>query len=211
VVTEVRETTTGRRHVRVEGAPVLYYKVGKKATTKNRAAKAAADPQPAPADESVPAPQLQARRWQASHEDGAIRILVADDHQIVREKIVRILSEKSGLQVAGQAADGRDAVEKTLQLKPDVVVMDVTMPRRNGIEATRKITKISPGRRFRARLTHERDNLSGCRRPAGSNRLPRITDCRHPGDRPLRPSGMCCRPAVGLRYANRHVIRIAMA
>jgi len=68
-----------------------------------------------------------------------IKILLADDHQIMREGLVALLERESGLQVVGEAADGRSAVRLARQLNPDVVVMDVTMPDLNGIDATRRI------------------------------------------------------------------------
>jgi two-component system response regulator NreC len=67
------------------------------------------------------------------------KILLADDHQIMREGLVALLEREGGLQVVGQAADGRAAVRLARQLNPDVVVMDVSMPDLNGIDATRQI------------------------------------------------------------------------
>ena len=67
------------------------------------------------------------------------KILLADDHQIMREGLIALLERESGLQVVGQAADGRAAVRLARELKPHVVVMDVTMPDLNGIDATRQI------------------------------------------------------------------------
>jgi len=67
------------------------------------------------------------------------KILLADDHQIMREGLVALLEREPGLQVVGQAADGRSAVRQARELNPDVVVMDVAMPDLNGIDATRQI------------------------------------------------------------------------
>ncbi len=69
----------------------------------------------------------------------AYKILLADDHQIMREGLVALLERESGLKVVGQAPDGRTAVRQARELKPDVVVMDVSMPDLNGIDATRQI------------------------------------------------------------------------
>jgi two-component system, NarL family, response regulator NreC len=74
----------------------------------------------------------------------AIRILLADDHTIVRQGLRRILEENPRIQVIGEASDGRQAVQLTLEMKPDAVVMDLAMPQLNGMEAIRQITKRLP-------------------------------------------------------------------
>ncbi len=68
-------------------------------------------------------------------------IVVVDDHQIVREGIVKLLEEREGFHVVGQAGDGEEAVEIVLEKQPDVVIMDVRMPRLSGVDATRRILK----------------------------------------------------------------------
>lgn len=73
-----------------------------------------------------------------------IRILLADDHSIVREGLRALLERQQEFEVVGDAADGREAVEMAKTGHPDVVVMDVAMPGLNGIEATRRITARSP-------------------------------------------------------------------
>lgn len=75
----------------------------------------------------------------------AITILLADDHTIVREALAAYLKTAHDIKVLGQACDGRQAVEMTRTLKPDVVVMDVAMPLLNGIAATRQILHYQPG------------------------------------------------------------------
>lgn len=68
-----------------------------------------------------------------------IRILLAEDHAIVREGIRRLLSTEPDLEVVGEAADGEAAVEMTRSLRPDILCLDVSMPRLNGVEVTRRI------------------------------------------------------------------------
>ena len=73
-----------------------------------------------------------------------IRVLLADDHELVRKGLRALIERQPDLEVAGEAADGREAVELCEQMKPDVVVMDIAMPRLNGIEATGQIVKRNP-------------------------------------------------------------------
>lgn len=68
-------------------------------------------------------------------------IVVADDHKIVREGLVRLLQDREDFSVIGQAADGEEAVEVVLAKRPDVVIMDLWMPRLGGIDATRRLGK----------------------------------------------------------------------
>jgi DNA-binding NarL/FixJ family response regulator len=73
-----------------------------------------------------------------------LRIVVADDHGIVREGLVALLDRQEGMKVVGSAATGRAAVEAAERLQPDVVIMDLAMPDLNGIEATQRILSTSP-------------------------------------------------------------------
>ncbi len=73
-----------------------------------------------------------------------IRILVADDHAILRDGIRALLGVHSDMEIVGEAEEGNQAVEKVLELAPDVVIMDIGMPGIDGIEATRRIVKKSP-------------------------------------------------------------------
>ena len=70
-----------------------------------------------------------------------IRVLVADDHTIVRDGLVALLNSSGDCQVVGQAADGVSTVELALKTQPDVVVVDISMPKLNGIEVVRRLTK----------------------------------------------------------------------
>ncbi|MDA0365166.1 MAG: response regulator transcription factor [Chloroflexi bacterium] len=76
-----------------------------------------------------------------------IRLLVADDHAVLRQALRVLLESQPGLEVAGEATNGRDAVEAAERLNPDVVLMDMVMPGLNGIDATYQILKRSPGTR----------------------------------------------------------------
>jgi two-component system response regulator NreC len=73
-----------------------------------------------------------------------IRILVADDHTIVRQGLARLLNDQPDLQVVGQAVNGREAVDKALELEPDIIILDIAMPQLNGIEAAKRIRKRLP-------------------------------------------------------------------
>jgi len=74
----------------------------------------------------------------------ALRILVADDHEIVRRGLVALLKTRAGWEVCGEAHDGREAVEKTKELKPDIVILDIGMPNLNGLEAARQMLHHNP-------------------------------------------------------------------
>lgn len=87
--------------------------------------------------------------------DKKTRILLADDHSVVRSGFRALLSAQPDLEVVGEASDGRDAVEQALSLRPDVVVMDVSMPNLNGIEATRRMTQEAPRVRVLALSMHK--------------------------------------------------------
>lgn len=77
-------------------------------------------------------------------ENRKIRVLVTDDHQVVREGLAAILNEKNNIVVVGFARDGIEAVAKARELSPDIVLMDISMPNMNGIEATQQIKKENP-------------------------------------------------------------------
>jgi len=75
---------------------------------------------------------------------GSLRILLADDHPLVRRGIRTLLGAPSGWQVCGEAANGREALEKVTELKPDILILDLNMPELNGLEVTRRVRKILP-------------------------------------------------------------------
>jgi len=73
-----------------------------------------------------------------------IRVVLADDHTIVRKGIRSLLEEEEGIEVVGEAEDGREVLDIAAATEPDVVLMDVTMPSLNGLEATRRLKKALP-------------------------------------------------------------------
>jgi NarL family two-component system response regulator LiaR len=76
------------------------------------------------------------------------QILIADDHAVVREGLRALIDSEPGLTLVGEAADGVEAVEKHLALKPDVTIIDLVMPRKGGIEAIREIKEHDPKARI---------------------------------------------------------------
>jgi NarL family two-component system response regulator LiaR len=80
--------------------------------------------------------------------DIPIRILIADDHQLVRQGLIALLSVKPGVEVIGEAADGVEAVELAHLLQPDIILLDLLMPRKSGIEAAHEIKAGNPDARI---------------------------------------------------------------
>ncbi|MFE3633713.1 response regulator transcription factor [Streptomyces cellostaticus] len=88
---------------------------------------------------------------------GTIRVLIADDQQMVRQGFTVLLDTQPGIQVVGQAVHGLDAIAKVGELAPDVVLMDIRMPELGGIEATRRITADHPDIRVLVLTTFDLD------------------------------------------------------
>ena len=86
-----------------------------------------------------------------------ITVVVADDHTIVRRGLVSILSLADGIQVIGEAENGREAVELCLRLRPDVVLMDISMPQLNGLDATEQLKKRAPQIKVLILSAHDND------------------------------------------------------
>ena len=87
-----------------------------------------------------------------------IRVLIADDHAIVREGIRALMEAQPDIEVAGEATDGAEAVSKTGKLQPDIVLMDITMPLLNGLEATRQIKQLYHEVKILVLTMHESDD-----------------------------------------------------
>jgi DNA-binding NarL/FixJ family response regulator len=86
-----------------------------------------------------------------------IRVLIADDQKIVREGLVSLIGLLPGIAVVGAATDGEDAVRLALELEPDVVLMDLNMPRCNGVEATERLRRLRPDARVVVLTTYSDD------------------------------------------------------
>lgn len=97
-----------------------------------------------------------------------IRILIADDHQILRKGMVNLLQEYPDLEVVGEASDGREAVKLAQELRPDVVIMDVSMPHLSGVEATRQVVAELPHVVVIGLSMHEEEDMAAAMRKAGA-------------------------------------------
>jgi DNA-binding NarL/FixJ family response regulator len=86
------------------------------------------------------------------------RVLIADDDDLMRAGLVELLTADPEIEIAGQAATGREAVEQTRRLAPDVVLMDVRMPDLDGIGATRELARVAPATRVLILTTFEQDD-----------------------------------------------------
>ncbi len=87
------------------------------------------------------------------------RILIADDHPLFRKGVRELLEEHPGYEVVAEAATGREALAKAQDLKPDIVILDLSMPELNGLEATREILKVIPGTEVLILSLHDSENL----------------------------------------------------
>jgi len=89
----------------------------------------------------------------------ALRILVADDHDLMRRGLKSLLESHPGWSICAEAHTGREAVAKAEELKPDIVILDITMPELNGVEAARRILKASPNTEILVLSVHYSDQL----------------------------------------------------
>lgn len=89
----------------------------------------------------------------------ALRLLIVDDQPLIRRGLAMMLAAEPGIEVVGQAADGLDAIEQALASRPDVIVMDLQMPRASGVTATREITTRLPATRVVVLTTYDHDEL----------------------------------------------------
>src|ERR1700736_6798898 len=88
-----------------------------------------------------------------------LRILIADDHDLMRRGVKALLQSRAGWEVCGEAHTGREAVAKAEELKPDVVILDISMPDLNGVDAAKRIRKASPDTEVLILSVHYSDQL----------------------------------------------------
>jgi len=129
----------------------------------------------APADSSVePAPLLRGtdvaprEPSQSLCPPTPIRVLLADDHAILRQGLAGLLREHGGVEVVGEAADGQQAVEMAVRTRPEVILMDISMPGMSGIEATRRIVATLPQTRVIGLSMHDADDMATAMTKAGA-------------------------------------------
>lgn len=89
-----------------------------------------------------------------------ITVLIADDHEIVREGVVKLLNTQDDIEIVAQAIDGIDAVEKVKRYKPDVLVLDISMPRMNGMDAIRVIHEEAPETQIIILSMHDKESYA---------------------------------------------------
>jgi DNA-binding NarL/FixJ family response regulator len=128
-----------------------------------------------------------------------LRILIADDHPLVRHGLRSVLESQHGWTVCGEAEDGRSAVKLGLELKPDVFLMDVTMPELNGLDATRQLRRERPDAAILILTMHESDQLCSDLMRAGAR------GCLLKSDSPRQLLAAVEAVANGKQYFTPHV------
>lgn len=101
--------------------------------------------------------------------NGKLRVLIVDDHQIIRDGLKGLINAETDMEVVGEAGDGQLALQKAKELQPDVVVMDVSMPKLNGAKATERLKKDFPGVKVLALTAHEDKGYIGQMLQAGAS------------------------------------------
>jgi len=97
-----------------------------------------------------------------------LRILIVDDHEVVRRGLLALLATQAGWEVVGEATSGPDAVKKVAQTEPDVVVMDITMPVMSGLDATRLIMETAPKTKVLIFTMHDSEQMMQTALEAGA-------------------------------------------
>jgi DNA-binding NarL/FixJ family response regulator len=98
-----------------------------------------------------------------------VRIVLADDHEVVRQGVRRFLETQPSIEICGEAANGKEAVDKALSLKPDIVILDLSMPVMNGVEATRQIRQLLPSTKIIVFSMHDFAQLADTVKQAGAD------------------------------------------
>lgn len=104
-----------------------------------------------------------------SGDKGGIRVLFADDHKVMRQGLMQMMAGQPDIQIVGEASNGLEAVEKALSERPDVIVMDISMPVMDGVEATRRVKAELPRVRVVALSMHQDEHLALALRQAGAD------------------------------------------
>jgi signal transduction histidine kinase len=105
----------------------------------------------------------------APRDGRALRIIVADDHRLFRDGLTSLLAHEPYLQIVGEAADGETAITLARQLRPDVLICDISMPKRNGVEVTATLSREFPEMRIIGLSMHEREDMANAMRAAGAS------------------------------------------
>ncbi len=133
----------------------------------------------------------------ADDETEAIKVLIVDDHQVVREGLRRMLTLEEGIEVVGEAGDGEEAITRAASLSPDVIVMDLKMPGMDGITATREIKQTMPEVAVLMLTLYAEDFVKQAIEAGASGYLLKDSDCEqiakaihqvHDGLCPIAPS-----------------------
>lgn len=90
---------------------------------------------------------------------GTLRIVIADDHEVVRKGVRRLLEQRHGWDICGEASDGEEAVAKVAELQPDIVLLDIAMPKLNGLDAAKRFLEEFPRTRVLFLTVHESDQV----------------------------------------------------
>ena len=113
--------------------------------------------------------KIKPRRRKGRVMDGSVRIVLAEDHTILREGLRALLSADPKFEIVGEAADGRMAVRSVEKLSPDLVIMDLSMPRMTGMDAIREIKKRYPETKVIALTVHKTEEYLRTTLQAGAN------------------------------------------
>ncbi len=101
----------------------------------------------------------------------SIRILIADDHDVVREGVRAILKKRPDWEICGEAANGQEAVSQIESLRPDVVILDITMPKMSGLDVARRVVTNNPQSRILVFTMHDSDTVEQAVRGSGAHGL----------------------------------------